>query len=464
MEKQRIYTIAKPCRRLLISGIFVFIYINNLFSQTLTASEIKKLRITPEENQSFFTKTDIKFVLTIPNLDPSKIQVLPNTTKTDVYFKTIKKSSDYENNGTLIEIWYNFDKAGTYQLENLPVIIQNRQRSIQFQPVKILDDPSKQNPRIVIQFSNGTKIYSDHGLYEKPIFSAKAGQKLSFTINLQYATQLVNFKWDIPQDSIFTQTKTYEFTEVKYREKKPSTELIPVATFEWTVLSPGIHSMPKIKLTATGYSGYKNELLMPNVDISFEKTSSSSNSTSETHIFDSAFSNLQQENQLSSQIQITNENCEQLAALYSKERNSVFTHYINKKNRQKYEEELKLPVNLNRFFSIGQLLGSILFFTGALIILLISIHEKKHLRILISSALLMLSMVPLIYTLIKRTEINGICKGCTIYSIPEENAEAFSEIGKGNNVTITESTDNWLYVQLGESGGWCKKDNIIIIK
>ena len=43
-------------------------------------------------------------------------------------------------------------------------------------------------------------------------------------------------------------------------------------------------------------------------------------------------------------------------------------------------------------------------------------------------------------------------------------AEAKAEMGAGNKVQITENAGKWYYIELGETGGWCKAENIIIIK
>ena len=465
MEKQRITTISKPCRRLLIQLFIIFFLTSGVFSQSISASQIAKLRIVPSQNQNLYTKTDIKFELLIPKVKASQVQVLSDASQADVYFKSMKKSEDYTKNGTFIEIWYNFDKAGTYQLKPLSVIIQNRTRSIQFASVEISDDPSRQLPRIVIVFSNGKRIYSDHGTYSEPVFSATTGKKLNFTVNLQYATQLVQFNWELPKDSIFTQTKTFEITEVKYREKKPSSELIPVSSFEWTALTAGYHLLPKIKLIATGYDGYRNELLLPEAGIDFVSLNPiPENPTTESNIFDSAFSTDNQQLITSPRIPITLEDCQNLARLYSKERNSIFSHYSSRKNRQQLESHLELPVNPGRIFSLGQLLGAILFLIGSIIVFILSIREKKQFRLLISSALILISVVLLMYSIVKRTEVYGVCKGCTVFSIPDEKAGSSSEIGAGNKVRVSEQSGGWLFVQLGETSGWCKEKDIIIIK
>ena len=90
---------------------------------------------------------------------------------------------------------------------------------------------------------------------------------------------------------------------------------------------------------------------------------------------------------------------------------------------------------------------------------------KKHkIRLLVFITVLVFAVATFAYTHIKRCEKFGICKGCTIYSIPENTAAASSEIGRGNTVRILETTGSWLYIELGETGGWCKAENILIIK
>ena len=51
-----------------------------------------------------------------------------------------------------------------------------------------------------------------------------------------------------------------------------------------------------------------------------------------------------------------------------------------------------------------------------------------------------------------------------ISSVPEVSAEAISEISAGNLVEITEKAGKWYYIELGQAGGWCLQDNIILIK
>ena len=55
-------------------------------------------------------------------------------------------------------------------------------------------------------FEDGTTIYSDQTPPEKEMFSVELGQKINFTVNVQYAVQVLQMNWHIPENSIFSQT------------------------------------------------------------------------------------------------------------------------------------------------------------------------------------------------------------------------------------------------------------------
>lgn len=464
MEKQRIKPKSKSCKRLLTAFIAAIIFANPVFSQSLSTADINSLRIKPSEGQNLYTKTDLKFELLIPKIKASHIQLISSSQSQDITFKTMRKSEDYENGGTLIEIWFTFDKKGTYTLNPLQVSIQGRRRSLRFEPVTVEDDPSKQAPRIVIKFNNGTTASSDNGIFTEPLFNAPAGEKVNFTVYLQYASQLINFSWDIPKDAILSQVKTYEIMEVRYREKNVSHSLIPVASFQWTSLAKGKQTLPKMKITATAYNGSRYDLVLPEIPATFTASTQTETLSQEDSMFNNAFTQDKDTDGTRTSVTITNEICEELAQLYSKERNSILKATQSRKARQQFEMDNGLPVNYEKDYSVRIIFGAILLLIGAVILLLISISEKKSFRIMIAIILIVIAVIIVIYGIVKRNETQGICTGCTIYSIPEENAEAKAEMGAGNKVYITEKTGKWCYVELGETGGWCRAENIIIIK
>ena len=74
------------------------------------------------------------------------------------------------------------------------------------------------------------------------------------------------------------------------------------------------------------------------------------------------------------------------------------------------------------------------------------------------------TLVSILFWIGLRTHSYGISKGASISSVPEASAEAVSEISPGNRVEIKEKAGKWYYIELGEIGGWCLKDTVILIK
>ena len=466
MEKQRINRTSGFIKRLLISFSLFGILSFSLFSREITYAELKTLRFIPTEDQNFYTDTDIEFQVILPGIKPSEIKVLQDRTQMsqkNISFKSMKKFEDFSLKGTVIQIWYSMDKIGTYTISPLKVTVQNKKTSIKFDPITVTEDPAKMMPKIVIVFSNGAKVKSDDTYSSEPLFSVPLGEKLRFTVYLQYITQLVQFNFEIPKDSIYKQVKTYEITEVKYREKSISNEMIPVADFEWEVLTEGKHTIPQFKLTTIDYNGYRTELMLPEVNVEFTPRVVREIQKNNNELFQDAFEQPVVNNVVLQSNDITLSDCEKLASLYSKERNAFFPYSKESKERKQFENELGIPSTI-KTPPKGFIYLSIALIVLFIILIIIVIRKKAVLRIFIFSILLLSSSALLIYTVQKRNDYYGVSKGCTIFSIPEKTAEASSEINIGSIVEITEDTDNWFHVQLGETGGWCKKDDIIIIK
>ena len=463
MEKQRNQRFIKSGRRFLIILAALFCSAAS-FAQNITLEQIRQLRFIPDEGQNLYTKTDLKFTVTIPNVRASQVQVLAATQEHDITFRTIRKSEDYKQNGTTIEVWYNFAKEGSYTPSPLPMMIQNRRRSISFEPVTVTVDPSTMNPRIVLVFENDIKIYSDDLLGNSPVLKIPTGKKIKLTVNLQYATQLTQFNWDLPKDSIFTCIDEYEFTENRYRERVYSHTLIPVASFEWTGLIPGLQKIPTFRLNAIGYNGARIELKMPGFLIEFTESTDSEESANEEDIFSAAF--FQEEEQADSfgSTLLTKEECQTLADYYTKEHNEFLLYPKARRNRINYEESCGLIVSPNPIFPSVLFYIAIIIILASIVFMIIAIRNKHKIRTLAFIILLVIGIAILIYCAVRKNERYGICTGCKIYSIPQANAESVSEVSGGSRVRILEHTGKWYYIEVGETGGWCNTGDICIIK
>ena len=178
--------------------------------------------------------------------------------------------------------------------------------------------------------------------------------------------------------------------------------------------------------------------------------------------FNDSFISINSEND-SEKKEITIEDCEKLAELYSKERHSVFTYNKAKKERIAFEEELGISSFL-KTTPVAFLYLAIVLIIGCGILLFFVLRKRQFFKSIALSLLLLSSIAFLIVSIGKRSTKYGISKGCTIYSIPEDTAEASSEIKRGSLIVVTETTDIWYHIQQGEASGWSTKDNIIIVK
>lgn len=480
MEKQRIKSGSESFRRLLIIALLSLFY-SSLYGQSvITQAQAAALLIVPSENQTFYTKTDIKFEVLIPKTDASSIILQNFRTPANVTMRTMRKTQEYgENPGTRLEFWYNFEKKGEYKIPSLNLLISGRHRTIAFDSIKIVDNPESLLPRLVIIFPDNQIFYSDEYTEEsdkkgnvKAFLDWKAGEKITFKVCLEYAVQLVSFNWEIPVDSIFTQTKTYDIVEIKYREKKYSDELIPVADFEWTSLLEGKKAFPKIRLTATAYNGVRSEIYIPDFYIDFAKAEEKEEKEAFT-LFDSSFipddnpdeNDKEKAERLSLSLQdrqISLEDCKKLSELRQKERKEIFSWRENIKNREKFESSLGITGSINEFY-MGFFYFSVIVLVICGLLLAFFIRQKSVLPAFLLSPLMIFALVYFIFVFSQKNRVYGISKGCTIRSIPEAAAKAESRIGEGNRVQVTEEAGKWIYVQMGETGGWCLRDEIIFI-
>ena len=458
MEKQRKYPEQQSCRRLLkqiLKGFLVTLLFaagsQTVYSQTLTNALIRDLRISPVQNQPLAVNTDIKFEVVIPYTLPSQIDVSMPEEIENVQFKTLRKLEAGGNGGgTKIEIWFSFSKTGTYIIPPLSMKIKNSRKQIAFMPVKIGINPKEQDPVCV--------IVTDSGINKN--ITVTAGQSVKFRVCLQYAVQLVQFNWELPKDSIFVQGKTYEFTEIKQREKVVSDELIPVSDFEWTPLVTGTIDFPKFNIQAIAYNGDKVTVKLPAIKVNVVKarTKKSDNSSSYfSKAFETDFENGGEELVLI----LTAQEAEYIAELRSKERHSLFGKA--RKERIAYEKMLGMPYSQKEFKIAWIYICAVI--TLALVVLLVIFLRKKRSIINIGIGIALVCMIVLvIYCAVCGKRKFAVSTGGQLCSIPEASASIKSELPVCNRVQVLDESGDWYLLRFGETEGWCTKESIIIIK
>ena len=191
-------------------------------------------------------------------------------------------------------------------------------------PVTIFENPRDLLPQLVIKFDNGVELVRQKKskASEIPAFSAEVGTKLKFTVYLQYAVQLISFDWEVPRDSIFSQTSRHSVASGIRGSTDFSEELIPVSSFEWQPLTVGNMMMPKMRFVAISYNGTRTELSLPDsfIQVNESPVSLSSPLESEENHFPDAFENSSTYSYSPSESVISKKDCENIAFLRSKER------------------------------------------------------------------------------------------------------------------------------------------------
>ncbi len=472
MEKQRIKSDTKSCRRLLILSVLLLaIFPARLSAQKINSSFFKNLRIEPSPDQDLFTNTSLKFEVIIPEIKPGQIEAAVPSEGENISFRTLRRLEDFTTGGTKIELWMSFSKDGTYKLNPLQVKVKNNSYNIKFADFVIRKNPQELVPVVFVRL-NGTYVNSETysaGAKAAPIISVRAGQKIDFRIYIKYAVQLVQYDWEIPKNSIFTEYKKYEITELKYRDRVYSEDLVPIADFEWIPLVEGKQELPEFSLSAIGYNGRRTDLSMPKAYIQVNAGASSTgnfagasgNHASQSRLFDSAFEVNRDEEEAENAKVVTEEVCRQLAELRGRER--IFFTIKTIRHREALEREYNIPVSRKEFPAVI-LIISIFFVLLLIILLLIFIRKRKVGLAICHGVTLICFLVIMIVSSVKVHSRFAISLGCTLYTIPEENAQTKSQLPAGNRVQIRDEAADWYYVELGESVGWCRKNEVLIIK
>lgn len=464
MEKRTAATIAKLSRRLLVICSFFFL-IQPLSAFGFDSSVVNSLSIIPSNNQDFYCGNSIEFEVFIPNAELSQVDVTkPSDTNNYTVQKVLTSESKTQISGTQLQLWIEFNNPGSYTLNPLTVKIHGKKYKINFENIEVSLNPQKQRPLYMVEFQNGKVFTSQDKASAEPVLTVHAGEKIYFKTKLQYILQFVSEKYDLPKDSLFSRTQVYEEPDENYHEKDTIGKIFPISEFVWTPLTEGLFALPSIRANVISATGTKSEIKLPSIYI--EVISAASVITkNEDSAFDDAFAPAPITNEAPKPniqiIEISQQDCEKLAELRSNEKHSLFGKA--RKERILLEKELGLPSTQNEFkltFLFISLALCIIF----AIILLIWIIKKRMIYSILTGTILVFLIFSLVYSVVKVHKKYAISKGCTIQSIPEVKVESKSELPAGSRITITEKSSGWIYVELGETCGWCHEDEVILIK
>lgn len=436
-----------------------------------TGADAAKLLVEPKED-AFFTNQESKFVLKIQKVDSADVQVDLPAFPEGVVFNSSKREdfavSQFER-GIQFEFCFIFERSGEFTLPPLVLSVQGTRYIIRFKTVQVYQNPMTIQPRVIVVFDDGKTIVGGEKQASK--ISLTAGASACFTVYLQYGVQLQQFVWSIPKDSVFKELKRYEIeknvqkpSQEKSLQKKInfSAERIPVAYFEWIPLKEGTVSLPGIRLMATAYSGRATVLGMPECVVEILPPTAEPALPMQENFFAYAFAQEPTgKADMDNYIPGINE-LEKLVQLRSQERHKFFQANV-RTERFALEEKIGIQNSVNEpSVPIFILFASV--FVVLIATTLLSMLVQKKMFAAFSAVF---SLVFLFFAVLFSHKIFdrcGIVTGGSISPVPEDSALTKIVAGVGSRVVVHEEIEGWYYIEYNESGGWIKKENLVLIK
>ena len=279
--------------------IFLALYLVSFPSFALPSGRtLKELKVIPR-SEIFFTQTENCYELQIEGIEPAKVQLdLPELPLGTKFISSKKEEFITENGkrGTQISLWFTFSESGNTRIPPLGTIINGRKYFFEFEKTYVYENPALLSPIAEVIFQNPDTLENDKKTGKK-LLRAQVGQKISFTVMLKYASQVNEFKNITPKNSIFRETKRYEFANGEQKITQFTTESKKLADFEWQILSEGTFSLPEIIISAISYNGIKKQISLPrNIVVSVSKSQNSAiHEQKNNNIFESAFTKIESE-------------------------------------------------------------------------------------------------------------------------------------------------------------------------
>ena len=468
---------AKRAKKIAKFGLLVFVLI--LFSQKNFAQISRRAKTGDAENllfeadEEFFVNQDASFKLFIPQVESSNVQIiLPNFPENVVFVSSRSENFSSPNfgHGTQIELNLNFKDEGIFSLPPISFFINGRKKIVNFPDVEVLQNPETVLPRAILVFDEDNDNVWSNAFFSSdesffPNLPLKKGIALRFTVYVQYAAALVQISWSLPKDAIFKELQRFEIpSDLKFSKR------IPVAQFEWTPLSQGNVSFPKIQIVVESYSGEKIFLETPDCEVKIisQKQSAKENLRENSfanaekifeHAFD--FESIEYEADFENAAP-ESDALFKIAQLRSQERHSFFQNKI-RAERAAAEKSFGIenaPKEESFPFFVLLFSAAIFFAASSLILFLL---RKKNFAFVSAAFAISFAIFAFAHSS-KIFERHGIVLGGEIYPVPEESVVSKASAVVASRVLIRQEIDSWYFIEYNEGGGWIKKENLILIK
>lgn len=452
MEKSSAGT-GNKFKRLLI---LLVLTVTSVFSYAQDVKALMKGACVIPVSDFCFTEKSSEFNLYIESIEPKFVQFYIDKVPDSVNFISSQKIAD--TNGTLITIYFQFKKTGTFSLDPIVVDVKGYRFYVPFKQITVYENLDTLRPELMVDFSN--KFYNREGAD----ISIAAGEHIRFAVNMKYVVQILDFSYDLPKNSVFTEVKRYPVADGIPLGNTFSPEISPVVVFDWQPLEKGTWELPGVKITATSYNGVRYVIGFPEINVNVTDTIVFSDDSllKKESVFAYAFSEIESSAAEYETKEISEEEINFLAQLRAKERNSLpfskasRTRLLLEKERG-FEENIREP-------NIPLLIFLICVFMIFTVMTAVYLRRKKYIKaaVLFSGALIALVFSIIIF--VKASIKTALFKGDYLSPVPEQNVSTSVALKKGSYVQVTKKAGAWVYVKYNETYGWTKEENIIYIK
>lgn len=301
--------------------VILFLILCSLPLHSLPSKKVlRELKLLPR-SEIFFTQMENCYALEIPDIEPGKVQLdLPELPLGTKFISSKKEEYVAEDGvrGTQISLWFSFTDSGDTRIPPLMARINGRNYYFEFEPTYVYENPALISPVVEVLFDRPDLLKTDKKTGQKTL-KVTSGEKISFTVALRYGMQVIDFRWKLPKDSIFNETKRFEFANGEERITEFTTESKKLARFEWQILKEGIYPLPEITIGTIAYSGAKKQLYLPQnifVSVSESKSAKKSDTTiggQKAGIFELAFEKPEEDEINDKNAGPSREECERIA-------------------------------------------------------------------------------------------------------------------------------------------------------
>ncbi len=418
--------------------------------------------IAQEESLQFLQQGDLivaqesEFSIQLEGLSPSEIElftidfpegvVFVSSTKSDGF---VRSSSGQTVKATTISYVVRFSKAGVYELDNLPIMINSKLQSISFPSVTVLPNPNLLFPELILE-QNGDFYALEEG---------------SFTISVRYCKSVEDIQVGLSEHALIEQKDL--LLNIPTDDLPLSVNAIPVALYSCKPFSQGKLLFPDVTATVTAYNGTQHTVAVKNTQLHvFEQR----DTTNSIYGNERSVANFEQYgvNDSSESIVRNEDLVEELALLRIQEKYSFFP-FSARAERIKLENQEGIN-NKNEvsyiWVSGGIVLAVLIIFCTAGLYWLTKKRGGNAFSRYIPLAFALGVILLVVSCFFGRPLLKqyALTYGAQLYTIPEYESRIVSTLPAGLRLEINRSVGDWYLVKQehGQSGWIQKKDCITI--